>query len=345
MGGHPFYPPIQLQPGGIYPSASSIQGVGSVSVLGTPILKQSFVTPSGYPAQLFQLSNGHHVLLEQRKGALTSLRTFINTGSIHEDPIHPSRLYGKTGLPSGIAHLDEHCHFLTTQNFPEKNSWVKAVQKMGAQLNATTSPEWIQHELTFHQDDLFPMIAMHGEAVMRPKYEDGTIHQEKQNVINEAAERTQEPEAKMDSKLFELMFDRPAFQTLGKASDVTRTTARQLQQFYDTYYTPENMITVISGNFNPQQVLNAINQEFGKNTRPLHGDEAKGLVFSLQPGQVKSATIYDPKLTYSTAQLGFPGPHKSNFKERMAMELLMTYLTHGDGSLLNRRVKDQERCV
>lgn len=298
------------------------------------MLISTFYTPGGYPAQLYQLSNGHRVLIERRPTDIVSLRTFINTGSIHENPIYSSSLYGKTGFPSGIAHLDEHCHFLTTQNFPQKNSWVAAVQQMGAQLNATTSPEWIQHELAFSREDLPTMIAMHGEAVMRPKYNAEDIHQEKKNVINEAAERTSSPFAKMMNKTWEMMFDRPLFQTLGKKSDIHRTTAEQLKAYYDAYYTPGNMLTVVSGNIDPAVALQSIDQQFGVNAPRTHGDEHLAVQTALKPGEIKSATVFDPTLSMSQVQLAFPAPDKMNARERMAMEFLKLMLGGGPLSLL-----------
>src|SRR5688500_2108198 len=70
-----------------------------------PVLLSTFTSPNGYPISLYTLSNGHRVLIEQRPTDVISLRTFVNAGSINENPYYNSALYGKTGLPTGIAHL------------------------------------------------------------------------------------------------------------------------------------------------------------------------------------------------------------------------------------------------
>lgn len=309
-----------------------------------PQLITSFNSPGGYPVQLYQLGNGHRVIIEQRPTDIISLRTFIQAGSIYEDPIHPSILYGHTGFPSGIAHLDEHCHFIITQNFPKKNSWASFIESMGAQFNATTSDEMIQHELTFNKEDLPTVIAMHGEAVMRPLYLEQEIYQEKNNVINEAGERTASPGAKVFNKTWELLFDRPDFQTLGSKADVQRTTAANLKAFYDTYYRPDNMVTVISGNLDPRQALNAIDREFGSNpARPAPPEAA--IQLALRPGEVRSATIADPQLNFSMVNIAFPGPSYSNIKDRVAMDFLMSYLGDGSLSLLPWNLKDRMGLV
>lgn len=310
-----------------------------------PKLVASFNSPGGYPVQAYQLSNGHRVLIEQRPVDVISLRTFINAGSIYEDPLHPSPLYGKTGFPSGIAHLDEHCHFLTTQNFPEKNSWAKEIERMGVRFNATTSDEVIQHELTFNREDLLPVIFMHGEAVMRPLYLENEIAQEKSNVINEAGERTSTPMAKVYNKTQELLFDRPDFQTLGSKADVQRTTAAQLKQFFDTYYRPDNMVTVISGNVDPKVVLPALDQEFGTNPPRTQKLNEAAMQVALRPGEIRSAVVEDPQLTYSMVNIAMPGPALTNLKDRVAIEFLYSLLGEGALSLLRHNLKDRMGLV
>ncbi|MDX2085866.1 MAG: pitrilysin family protein [Candidatus Melainabacteria bacterium] len=301
---------------------------------------QSFTSPSGTPIHLYVLGNGHRVLVEQRPTDVISMRTFINAGSINENPIFSSGLYGPTGSPSGIAHLDEHCHFLTTQHFPVKNSWVAAVEQLGSQLNASTGYEVIQHELFFNKEALPQMIRLHGEAVMHPLYNRDLLVQEKRNVLNEASERTASPEAQIYNKTLELLFDRPHFQSLGVRQDVINTSAEQLQTFFNRYYTPTNMLTVISGDVNPETVVAQLNEDFGSNPN-RGGPNNASLKIALKPGEIRSATVYDPQLTYGVVNLTFPAPGKNNLKDRVAMECLLTLLNDGALSLFQRYLQDQ----
>lgn len=311
-----------------------------------PALVSAFTSPEGFPVYLYTLSNGHRVLVEQRPTDIISLRTFINTGSIHENPLYTkSPRYGKTGFPPGIAHLDEHCHFLSTQNFPQKNSWLRTIQKYGARINASTSSELVQHEIAFNREDLPAILALHAESVLRPLYNDAQMAQEKQNVINEMGERTSHPEYKVMSKLSELLFDRPEEQTLGKPQDVLDTTAADLQRFHRTFYTPTNMMTVISGGVDPNMVLSLMNREFGSVPPQFRPGPPAAVQLALRPGEVRHATIHDPQLTYSLINLGFPAPNRLNMRERMAMEFIVDLLGGGPLSLLERQVREQQRLA
>jgi zinc protease len=306
-----------------------------------PIHLQTLRTPAGNPLFVYQLSNGHRVLIEQRPSELVSLRTFINTGSVNERPVLPSRLYSPTGLPSGIAHLDEHCHFLTTKNFPQPNSWTGALTQEGAWYNASTMAEMIQHEILLTPESLNTMIPMHHESVLGLSYVAPHLIQEKRNVVNEAREYISKPDWQICNRLWELLFERSAYQNLGKVSDVDQTRAEDLQAFFDMYYTPDNMLTTVSGNVQPAAVAMALEKYFGTNPPRRPQRLEQNLQIALRENEVRHATIWDPKLTKSQVSLAFPAPALGNFRDRAAMEIIANMLGQGSSSLLNQRLEEQ----
>ena len=309
----------------------------------SPTTSQIYQTigPNGYPLSCWRLSNGHQVLIEQRPTDLVSLRTFINAGSILENAVKPSILYPQTGFKSGIAHLDEHFHFLATKTHPEMNEWVKQVEQYGTSINASTMPEMIQHEMTFNVEDLPQLLNYHAEAILEPLYAKEHLAQEKTNVINEMSERSLIPAARVGNALWDMMFDRPAFQTLGKPEDVRATTSEDVRQFYYNTYTPKNMLTVIAGNISPQEVLPVIERTFGSNPiRDAYLPNA-GLRTALLPGQVKTKTIYDPELNFSMINVGFPAPSRKDVKARIALECLDYILSNRTNGLLSIALKEK----
>jgi len=312
-----------------------------ITKLGTSTLA------NGYDVDHYVLKNGHQVLIEKRKDNLVSLRTYAMVGSSNEDAVYKSTLYQNKGFKSGIAHLDEHCHFLSTKNYPEKNEWVERIEAYGVSLNASTSDEEVQHELHFNREDLPSMLQLHAEQVLHPHYDDTFIEQEKKNVLNEASERLESSTLRLMDKGFELMFDRPiSYQTLGNREDVQATTAKDLQKFFDTYYTPTNMLTVLSGNITPTDVLPLMNKEFGHQPAKPAPLNNVGLKWAMKPDEIREQTYTDPKLSgLSMVMLGFEGPKRANRKERAVQEILETYLTGGDLSPLNRHLVDEKHLA
>lgn len=311
-----------------------------------PMLTQTFTSPAGYPLTRYTLPNGHRIFIEQRPSDFVGVRTLVNSGSIIENPVKPSALYPQTGLPSGIAHLDEHDHFLQTQNYPEKNSLTSAMNQLGASWNASTSSEIIQHELFFNREDLSQALKLHAESVLRPLYTAQDLPQEKANVLNEAALRSRTPEIKLFNKVYELMFDRLASQqVLGTPEDIKATTPEQLQQFHNLAYAPTNLVTVVSGNVKPEDVLATLAPDFGNNPPRNTQLGVSAMQNALHPNEIRSATMQDPQLTNSQVFLAFPAPAVNNYKDRMALSFLNELLSGGETNLLNHNLVNEKNLA
>ncbi|MCA9799746.1 MAG: insulinase family protein [Cyanobacteria bacterium HKST-UBA04] len=320
--------------------------------LPPPAFEGQFASPLGYPIRVYRLANGHRIVFEQRPTDALSLRTFVDAGSIDEDPIQGrTPFYGQTGLPPGIAHLDEHCHFLTTRHFPAKNQWVQVVDHLGVRKNASTSHEVIQHELVFNKEDLPAMLNLHGEMVLNPLYVKDHIEQEKSAVIREAQERGRHPGFQIYDRLWTLMFDRPGMQTLGKVSDIQRISPEHLQQFHQRFYTPDRMLTLISGQLdNLPATLAQLNQIFSSNPNTAQPIDAyqrqlRAVHLALPPGQVRTSSFVHPELTHSIVTLGFPAPDATQYRDRTAMTMLMAALVNEPDGLLTSTLIQNERLA
>ena len=309
-----------------------------------PLLKRQLISPAGYPLTIYTLPNGHRIMVEQRPSDVIGLRTFVNGGSVIENGILPSPLYRNIGLPSGIAHLDEHCHFLASQNFPQKNSWHATVDALAAQVNASTDAEMIQHQMFFNREDTDVMLRLHAESVLRPLYNPQHIGQEKTNVLNETAMYERNSNRLLRSKVMELLYDRPGNQTSGKPEDVMATTPQDLARLNHMLYAPTNMVTLISGNVNPDAVLGVLGPEFGNNPTRVPHSGNQALRIALRPGEVRSARITDSQISNSAVGIAFPAPSKSSYVDRMAMEFLQEILDGDDTSVLQSRVVN-DQCL
>jgi zinc protease len=324
--------------------SKTIGGVLVAGGLAAPKLLGTYPIVDGTSVSHYVLGNGHQVLLHQTKSPIVTLRTHINVGSTVEDKVFKqTNLYPNTPFPSGIAHLDEHCHFLSTQHYPEKNAWVQQIEGLGASENASTSEEEVQHELHFNREDLGNVLQLHAEQVLRVSYNDAEITQEKKNVINECSERMNSGMAELYNHGQELLYDRPSFQTLGNRSDILRTKAKDLQAFKQTYYTPTNMLTSISGDITPEEVLPYLNKTFGSvPATPLQGENKASLKLALKPHEVRQFTFTSPHFISSGATyLGFKGPDKRNVKDRIAVEVLTNLLANTSLSPMQRAIVDE----
>jgi zinc protease len=302
-------------------------------------------TPSGAMLYHYQLSNGQNVFIEPRPGVrVASLRTFIQSGSAYENSVKPSPLYRDTGFPSGIAHLDEHCRFLTHKHYPEKNQWAGLLDTY-ADSNAATSGEWVGHLMAFNASDLPKAIAMHGEALLNPVYRPQDLAQEQTTVINEIRMRGNLLPRKVADKTYTLMFDRPLQQTGGTPEDVRRTTVEHLQRFRNEMYIPSRMVTVVAGGVDPAITAQMLEQALGSNPAVPDTLGLRGMRYALPPGEIRRVTVTEPEINYSVLQLGFKGPTGDDVKSRLIMGMLAQYLSNPVSGLLNQRLVHQKHLA
>src|SRR5690606_32296934 len=73
--------------------------------------------------------------------------------------------------------------------------------------------------------------------------------------------------------------------TIGARSDVEQVDIQQLRAFYHQYYQPDNAILIISGQFEPDAVLQVIATAFGKIPRPSRSLPPEYTVEPVQDGE------------------------------------------------------------
>jgi len=291
-----------------------------------PRLIGRFTTPDGYPASAYELSNGHKAVIIDTHTDIASICTFVKTGSSYERAIFKSPLYSPTGPKSGIAHLLEHLlHPLT---------WANTASSLGINFNAATETNSVKYYQVGNANQLPAMIKLNYQSIAKLDVTPKDLAREQEAVINEGHMRMDnDPMSKIIDKRYELMDDQPVMrQTLGTEQDVRSTTIADLKQFHDHFYNSQ-MITVIAGKVNDAQVLQQMENTFGKIYPQPRTDLDVGTRLALRPGEIRSATLVDPQLTFSIVDVSFPAPRKTDLKERLAMEFIGEFFSGAQSPL------------
>jgi predicted Zn-dependent peptidase len=89
----------------------------------------------------------------------------------------------------------------------------------------------------------------------------------------------------------------------GEVEDVKGTTVKELQSVFDTFYHPENMFIVITGNFNPDQAVaiikeNQAKKEFPKYLNPIKKRDKEPIAVNLEYEEIE-ANVEIPKVRIS----------------------------------------------
>ena len=164
----------------------------------------------------------------------------------------------------GLAHAQEHMMFRGSPGLTaDQLANIGAV--MGGDFNADTRESITQYLFTVPADDL--SVALHIEALRMKGVDDSAQgwDQERGAIEQEVAQDMSNPAYVLYSKLRAAAFaDTPyAHDALGTRPSFDKTTAAMLQQFYATWYAPNDAILVIVGDVDPQKTLSQVRELFG----------------------------------------------------------------------------------
>lgn len=288
--------------------------------------------PNLQPARLYQLNTGQKVVIVPKKGP-TVLRTFVKVGSFNEpDSIR------------GLSHYIEHNLFNGSDHLA-KGEFVKTVNNMGASYNASTgflATDYYIKSPLHKPDDLQKIITMHADMVNNPTYSEDMLLKEKGPVISEIQMLGDNPYNIANNEVIKNLFNikTTSFDLIGGTVDNIQNLNREkVVEYYDKWYTPDNMTTVLVGDVNPDKVIGKISQEFSKgiNTNQLTDTKYYEPIIPIaKPVRVDKK---NPTTNSTIVNMGFSGPKNNDTKSLVALEGLILALAGSKYSNLSKELK------
>lgn len=216
-----------------------------------------------------KLSNGITVVMETMpylKSA--SFGVWVKVGSANEDESN-----------NGIAHMIEHMMFKGTKTRTARQI-ADEMARIGGNLNAFTSKECTSYYATALSEHLPMAIRIIGDMLNNSLIDEKALKKEKSVILEEIDMYEDSPEDLGHDMLQQKIWrGHPlGYIISGKKTVVRKVSRNQILEFMDTFYTGENIIISIAGNFDQQEILSLVEEEFGK-IRP------KGIKDYIYPGK------------------------------------------------------------
>jgi zinc protease len=211
------------------------------------------------PFERHALDNGLRIVLSHDPRApAVAVNLWYDVGSKHEKP-------GKTGF----AHLFEHMMFQGSANV-EKGQQFTLVQAAGGTLNATT---WLDRTNYFetlpgHELELALWLEADRMASLLPAMTQEKLDNQRDVVKNERRYAVDnQPYGDWDERMQALVY--PASHpyhhpTIGSMEDLSAASLDDVQEFFATYYAPNNAVLTIAGDFETDAALSMIERHFGR---------------------------------------------------------------------------------
>ncbi len=201
---------------------------------------------------------------EKVKGVFCALG--VNFGSIHQE----FKLEGETKyhkVPSGIAHFLEHLNFYE----PDGTTATDFYTQFGSEVNAFTTFNYTCYhvytvtEMKANLDHLL-------DFVLTPCFNKKMINKEKNIIIEELSMDEDFPDTKLYFTHYADLFHKYKYSEMitGTKEDVKNTTLEDIMLVYDSFYHPENMFLMVTGNVNPYEVVKVVEDNLKNKELPAY---------------------------------------------------------------------------
>ncbi len=291
---------------------------------------------NGLKLHSYKLANGYRVSIIPMEGASATVKNYVNVGALNEaDNI------------KGISHFLEHMAFNGTTG---KNGYIKLhtgdsfkkIDKLGGWTNASTSyaiTDYVNSTPLLEEKDLEEQIKIIAAMTEDLALTQEMIEKEKGPVCSEINMILDDPETiSMDQTVRTLFNIKSSADELiaGSTKHIQKLTRKDVLEYYNKYYTPDNMNLVITGDINPNKIIEIVSKNFHSNKKNTHSKNQEKL---LPITTSIRKDIISNKATSANISIGFAGPQNNDSKSLIIQEILEIYIAKSNIGI-NKEFKD-----
>lgn len=282
------------------------------------------------------LENGMTAIVkENHSSPVAAVRLYVRAGSIYE----------QERLGAGLSHLFE--HLLSggeTENRSEDQSR-QLIEEIGAESNAHTSKAFTCYYLTIPAQHVATALNLVADWVTRPTFPEEAFERERAVVQRELEMHASEPRRRLWKLFDELRYKvHPGrYPIIGHQAVVQQLSREDILDYYRLMYLPDNVVVVVVGDVNAEEMLVQIKKEFADFTRRARVE----IVLPAEPPVSAPRRVVEvfPAMR-GPAKLIFGLPSfELQHEDLYALDTLANIMGSGRSSRLYRRLHDEERLV
>lgn len=286
--------------------------------------------PCSTTAHIYKLENGQRVVIIPKKGP-TIVKTYVNVGSMNE----PDKF-------RGISHFIEHNLFNGSEGL-EPGEFFATVNKLGASTNASTgfaATDYYVESNLLKKKDLETKIKIHASMLETPRFDKKMIEKEKGPVDSEINMILDDPDNIATNNTVKLLYNIQSTSKDvigGTVDNINKLTQEDVIDYYKRNYYPANMVTVITGEVDPEETMTLVSKYFhSKNTNPQPRNFEK-----LTPidKTIRNDFISD-KTTGAIVSIGFNGPKNNNTRDKILLDAFQFFLVGSSVARLNKSLEE-----
>ena len=280
---------------------------------------------------VYKFDNGHTVIVKQvSSNPIVIIDTWIKTGSINENDKN-----------NGVSHFLEHLFFKGTEKNP-LGTFDKLLESKGAVTNAATSKDFTHYYIKIPSKDFDLALNLHADMLLNPAIPQAEMDRERLVVIEEIAKDKNSPNDLVYDNLNELIYKVHPYkrQVIGTKEIIENITRDEIFDYYKKHYSPENMITIVVGDVEPDETAKKVQHAFTISPRKLEKH-----CYKKEP-LITTQRIKEEKFDCNSAymMIGFRGTNAVH-KDEFALDILATILGDGRSSRFYQNIKEQKQLT
>jgi len=280
-----------------------------------------------------KLDNGLTVLIrESHANPIVTMDVWVNAGSMNEPP--------ELG---GVSHFLEHMMFKGTKKRPVGTVDL-AIEGVGGETNAGTSKDFTHYYVTIASEYVTTGLDVLSDVIVNSTLDSQELERERQVILEEYRRKQDSPMG----LLYDLVCD-TAYRTgpykqsvLGTSETITNITRTRMMDYYQRYYTPDNMVLVVVGDVKTDSILPEIKRYFGRDRRTARPFDHPDIE-TRWGGPTSRMIEKDVRDTYTF--LAFPAPSIARPRDTVIMDVLLNILGEGRSSRLYQTLREKKKLV
>ncbi|MCI0732491.1 MAG: insulinase family protein, partial [Methylococcaceae bacterium] len=272
----------------------------------------------------------------------------------HRAPVVVSQVWYKVGSSyeyegiTGVSHILEHMMFKGTKNHPP-GEFSRIVAENGGQDNAFTGQDYTSYYQRLEKSRLPVSFELEADRMRNLQLTNEEFTKEREVVLEERRMRTDDqPRAKVYEYFLAVAHTNGGYRNpiIGWADDIRNLTIKDLQDWYELWYAPNNATLVVVGDVDPDDVFSLAEEHFGS----LQAGTPVTLKPRVEVEQIGTRRVnvqVPAELPYLV--MGYKVPVLKTIgseREAYALEVLAGILDGGDSArLASRLVRGKQMAV
>lgn len=280
---------------------------------------------------VYKLDDGQTVIIKQVKNnPIVTIDTWIKTGSINENDQN-----------NGVSHFLEHLFFKGTSKHPT-GEFDKILESKGAETNAATSKDFTHYYITIPSKYFDLAMDLHADMLLNPLIPRKEMEKERKVVMEEIAKDENNPSNKVFDNFNNMIYTKHPYKrkVIGTNEIIGKISREEILDYYNTHYGPQNMITVVIGDVDPEHALAKIKEDFKTAPRKL----TRNINKPEKPLSKKMTKVDYQPVQSGYMVIGYRGVNALN-KDTYALDVLGTILGEGRSSVLYQTIKEQKQLA